>query len=852
MRMIRVYGWLFLAIFLLPATLVAQNRRNAPAAKADTTARKDSTDRNARTASKGPKPYKDVITSKMKTQKGLFTVHQNDDKHFLEIPNHHLNKDFLLVNRIAKGAADVRAGTSGYAGDIISEMVVRFVKGPNDKIFLEKASFRERASDTLGMYQSVLNSSIQPLVYAFDVQAYNNDSTTTVIDLSPLVNSDNELLYFNSRGKRSLNLGSAVSDRSYVAAIHSYPENLNIRSVKTYNRTPPTSTGGTASAFSRTASLDPATFELNSSLIQLPDNLMRPRRYDDRVGYFSTSYVDYDANPQGVESIVYARRWRLEPKPQDVQKYLNGELVEPQKPIVFYIDPSTPRKWIPYLIQGVNDWQVAFEQAGFKNAIEGRIAPLLQEDSTWLLEDARYSAIVYKPSNIPNASGPNVQDPRTGEILESHINWYHNVMSLLRNWYMIQTAAVDPGARSLVFEDSLMGELIRFVSSHEVGHTLGLRHNFGSSSTVPVAKLRDKKWVEEHGHTPSIMDYARFNYVAQPGDDISRVGLFPKINDYDKWAIEWGYKWFPETMSDDDIRKELHALTTSKLKNPRLWWGDGEAYRDDPRAQTEDLGDDPIMASNYGIANLKRMLPEINKWVFEEGETYTDLGEIYNQLTNQFGRYIGHVTGLVGGIERTAKTMDMEGPVYNFTSRAKQQAAMKWLSANVFETPTWVIDDKVVYSQNIAPQTVINELQNRALSSLMSSSTTQSLQRFEAEKNKDAYTLLQMMNDLRSSIFSELSSRKSIDIYRRTLQRNYVKRLIDIVNPPERPAASIVIGGASTTGSTAQTSDLAMVARAQLRQLQSQLEAANLPDNTSRIHAADLHDQIKLALSTNR
>ncbi len=845
--------WLLLALFMLPVSMEAQNRRNPGTPVTDTTQRKDTAEaRTARPPSRGPKAYKDVITAKTISQKGLFTVHKTDDnKYLIEIPNHLFDKDFLLVNRIAKGAADVRSGMGGYAGDIIDEMVIRFIKGPDNKVFIEKASFRERASDSTGMYQSVKNSSIQPLIQAFDVQAYSDNKSSAVIDITSMLNADNDILFFGSSAKRSYNLGSVQNDRSYVVSVNSYPENLNIRTVKTYTRTPPPATGTAAAAVFGRPNLDPATFELNSSLIQLPDNPMRPRAWDERVGYFSTSYIDYDLNPQGVKSVVLARRWRLEPKPEDVQKYLAGELVEPQQPIVFHIDPTTPQKWIPFLIQGVNDWQVAFEQAGFKNAIVGKMAPKSDQDSTWLLEDARYSAIVYKPSNIPNASGPNIQDPRTGQILESHINWYHNVMSLLRNWYMIQAANVDPGARKLVFEDELMGELIRFVSSHEVGHTLGLRHNFGSSSTVPVENLRNKKWVEENGHTPSIMDYARFNYVAQPEDNIDRIGLFPKINDYDKWAIEWGYKWFPSSKSDSQIKEELHALTTAKLKNKRLWWGDGEAFRDDPRAQTEDLGDDPIAASNYGIKNLQRMIPELSKWTYQEGENYTDLAEVYNQVTGQFGRYIGHVGRLIGGVERTARLMDQPGDVYNFTPKAKQQAAVNWLNRNVFNTPTWVINDKVVYNANIAPQTVIASLQNRALSSIFGGGTATNLQRFEAEKGSDAYTLAQLMTDVRSSIFSELASRKPIDIYRRSLQRTLVSRFIGILNPPAMPASMNIGGVQVSVGSTSGTNDMEMVARAQLRAIQGQIATAKAgyTDATSRMHLQDLEDQIKLAFT---
>ncbi|MCU0334384.1 MAG: zinc-dependent metalloprotease [Chitinophagaceae bacterium] len=800
---------------------------------------------------KGPKPYKEVITEKAKSQKGLFNVHVVEDKYYLELGDTLLGRDLLVVNRIGKGAAGVRNGFSGFAGDIISEQVIRFTKGPEDRIFLHKVSFRERATDsTQGMYKSVMNNSIQPILYSLSIAALSKDSAGSVIEITSLINSDNDLLFFDAGDKRSFSLGSMQPDKSYTLSVKTYPTNLNIRTVKTYTRTPaggPSLPGGFSFGG---GSADPATFELNSSWVVLPKTPMKSRYWDDRVGYFSTSYVDFDANPQGVKDVTLARRWRLEPKPQDVERYKRGELVEPQKPIIFYIDPTTPKKWIPYLMQGVNDWQIAFEKAGFKNAIMAKMAPTPDEDPTWSLEDARYSAIVYKPSDIPNASGPNVQDPRSGEIIESHINWYHNVMRLLRDWYMVQTAAVDPRARKVQFDDELMGQLIRFVSSHEVGHTLGLRHNFGSSSTVPVEKLRDKAWVEANGHTPSIMDYARFNYVAQPEDNVSEKGLFPRIGDYDLWAIEWAYRWY-DTKSADDDKETLNKLVLERLKNPRNWWGDGESYGDDPRSQTEDLSDDAMKASSYGIKNLQRILPNLIEWTKEPGEGYDELQSMYNQVTGQFGRYIGHVARNIGGIERTPKTVEQAGAIYNFTAKARQKEAMKWLQDNVFKTPTWVIDQRMTSLTNQTPQSVIAGLQSRALSAMFSANTAGKLLRFEAEKPAEAYSLFEMMTDLRKGIFSELAARKAVDVYRRSLQKDFTERLLNLVKPAAAPAPQSIGGLTISFGpSISPTSDLLSVAKAQARTLLAEIKAAQplVTDNATKMHLADLADRIERAL----
>lgn len=804
--------------------------------------------------SKSPKPYKEVVTDKAKSQSGLFKVHVVEDKYLLEIANNMLGRDLLVVNRIGKGAAGVRSGFAGFAGDIISESVIRFEKGPEDKIFLNKISYRERATDsTGGMYKSLMNSSIQPILYAFKVEAYGKDSASAVIDITTLLNTDNDLLFFDAGDKRSFSLGAVQPDKSYIVGVTTYPNNLNIRTVKTYSRGGSPAVGGLSlGGFGGGGSSDPATFELNSSIIALPKTPMKSRHWDNRVGYFATGYVDFDANPQGVKSITLARRWRLEPKPEDVAKYKRGELVEPQKPIIYYIDPSTPKKWIPYLIQGVNDWQVAFEKAGFKNAIMAKMPPTKDEDSTWSLEDARYSAIVYKPSDVPNASGPNVQDPRSGEILESHINWYHNVMKLVHDWYMVQTAAVDTRARKMVFDDELMGQLIRFVSSHEVGHTIGLRHNFGSSSTVPVEKLRDKAWVEANGHTPSIMDYARFNYVAQPEDNITEKGLFPRISDYDMWAIEWGYRWYDTKTAEED-KATLNTLTIEKLKNPRNWWGDGETWGDDPRSQTEDLGDNAMKASTYGVKNLQRILPNLYDWTKQQGEGYDDYQNMYGQVIGQFGRYIGHVSRYIGGLERTPKTVEQEGAIYGFTSKAKQKDAMKWLQDNVFTTPKWVIDSRYTSLTNQAPQTVISSLQSRALSTMFSGNTAAKLSRFEAEKPAEAYTIVEMMTDLRKGIFSELAAKKPVDIFRRSLQKDFAERLISLLAPPAAPqqiapGITIQVGGGASA-----TSDLLSVAKAQLKTLQAEIKAA-LPvttDSATKMHLSDLNDRIERALKAD-
>jgi hypothetical protein len=793
----------------------------------------------------GPRPYKDVITEKAITKKGLFHVHKVEDKWFFEIGDTVLGRDILIVNRISKAPADTRSGFFGYAGDEINENVIRLEKGPNNKIFLRNISFTVYAKDsTKPMYKSVMNSNIQPIAAAFDIRAFSKDSTGCVIEFTDFINGDNDILFFASFFKTALRIGGVQSDKSYIVDVKAYPINIEIKTVKTYNK----------SSFSPIPGLTPqapsgnATFELNSSMLLLPSVPMRPRYYDDRVAYFTTGYTDFDADPQGVKNISMITRWRLEPRDQDLEKFKRGELVEPKKPIIYYIDPATPKKWVPYLIQGVNDWQKAFEKAGFKNAIMGRMAPTWAEDSTWSLEDARFSAIVYKPSEVANAQGPHVHDPRSGEIMESHINWFHKVMALLRSWYMVQAGPSDPRARRAKFDDELMGELIRFVSSHEVGHTLGLPHNMGSSSATPVEKLRDKAWVEANGHTASIMDYARFNYVAQPEDKIDPIGLYPRIGEYDLWSIEWGYRPMNDKTEEEE-RQILNDWVKSRYNNPRLRYYHQDGM--DPRAQTEDLGDNAIKASEYGIRNLKRIVPELPGWLNEKGETFDDLSDVYNEVIAQYGRYMGHVLTNIGGIKTDFKTTEQEGPVYSIIPKTRQKEALRFLHRNLFETPHWLMNKNVLEKVTAPITDRISTLQDNLLGTLLSSGR---LQRLISSYNRDetAYRIDEYMEDLKRGIWSELSNHKAIDNYRRNLQKSFVERIGAIVNPPSAP--STVGGGIIIFFGPAidpKKSDILSVSKGILRSLRSEIASA-LPaysDKMSRYHLQDLSERIDRILN---
>jgi hypothetical protein len=675
----------------------------------------------------------------------------------------------------------------------------------------------------------LINSNYQTIQGAFPIKALNKEGKSSVIDMTDFINADNSIFALGDPFVRGL-LGFMAVDRGFIDDAKAFPTNVEIRSVKTYNQKP-SPFGGTPPPF---------TFEFNSSIVLLPAVPMKARLADPRIGFFSNSYVDFDVNPHGVASTSYIWRWRMEPKPEDMDKYKRGELVEPQKPIVIYVDPATPKKWVPYLKQGINDWQAAFEKAGFKNAIVAKDAPL--NDSTWSIDDARHSVLVYKPSSVPNASGPSIKDPRTGEILETHINWYHSVMTLVQNWYTVQAGAIDPRARKPQLDDELMGQLIRFVSSHEIGHTLGLMHNFGSSSTVPVANLRNKAWVEAHGHTPSIMDYARFNYVAQPEDNISEKGIFPRIGDYDKWAIEWGYKLIPDAKTTNDEKSILNKWMIDKLASGKQYFYGSQVdpysndiYKGgnlDPRDQSEDLGDDAMLASTYGIKNLKRVVPNLTTWLKEPNENYDRIADMYTEVVTEYQRFMGHVLKHIGGLYTTPKTVEQAGPVYAVVEKAKQKRAMAFLQEQLFTTPYWLMDNKL-YNNSTTDFTLVARVQKGVLLQLISAQRIVNMLSQEHNYGDKAYSVNEMLTDLKKGIFSELPAHKAISIYRRDLQKVYVEALIAIINKP-------------TTG---MDNDGLSIVKAHAKSLAAQMKAASVGTNgVTRAHLTDLYERINNAL----
>ena len=798
-----------IAAILLACSFLAgaQGRRPAPAAESSD---KEKTEKAA----------------ELNFTPGLVGVAQNENDWYFEVPDSLLGRRILAVTRYVSNTP----GASEYGGEEVTEHMIYWEKASNGNLLLRVDALTITADADQEIYKAVKVSSENPIAASLKPEKDSPEGVTRV-KVTNLFEGDNEVFAFSSRGKRQYNLGGVKGDASFIESIRTYPINTEVTVTKTYSYNAPSPSPGQMRGRGLPAGSEAGviTFVLNTSMVLLPEEPMQPRLSDSRVGYFADGYSKFSDEQQGVENVRFITRWRLEARPEDVEKQKHGELVEPVKPIVYYIDPATPKQWRKYLIAGINDWQAAFEQAGWKNAIRGEEWP--EDDPTMSLEDARFSVIRYLASPTANAYGPNVHDPRSGEILESHIGWYHNVMTLVHDWYQVQVGAVDPRARKFKYDEELMGDLIRFVSSHEVGHTLGLRHNMGSSSQTPVEKLRDKAWVEKNGHTISIMDYARFNYVAQPEDNIGKDGLYPRINDYDKWAIEFGYKpTYLKTPKEDHLYWNK-VIIERLAANPRLWFG-GEGSDADPRAQTEDLGDDSVLASTYGLMNLKRIIGEIPAWNVEEGDLYRNVSRMYEAVTGQFNRYMGHVAKNIGGRYITYKSIEQPGPVYEAVPKERQKAALAFLNENLFRKPSWLVEVPYIFNLTDRPDSYLYPLVDNIVSPsvLLDVAKLTRLEQF-AQYDPANYKPEEYLNDLTGMIFEELDKGKATDSYRRYVQRRFVSSAIS------------VIGSDSYVNTDGRT---LLVAR--LQDIQKKAAKAKSSDAATRAHWQTLSRQIETAL----
>lgn len=759
-----------------------------------------------------PAPPKKEMRAPAK--KGLFNVQKHKEDYFFQIPDSLLGRLFLVTTRFVSTPVD--AGL--YGGELANEQVLYWEK-QGKQLLLRANLYDVRVKDTDKIATAVANSTQDPIVYSLKLDSTITDTLGAKlysVNVTNLFNSDNSVVSIAEARKTSLGITAFKKDLSYIDYIHTFPMNTEIVTTKTFG----------AKASSRLpagAITGNVTVKINTSFVLLPKDPMPFRTFDPRVGYFTEEFSDFSDEQQQVTRREVISRYRLVPK--DIEAYRRGELVEPVKQIVYYIDPATPKQWVPYLKAGVDDWNVAFEEAGFKNAIVAKEWP---NDSTMSLEDARFSVIRYLASDIANAYGPHVSDPRTGEIIESHVGWYHNVMNLLHSWYQTQAGAIDPRAQKAKFDDELMGQLIRFVSSHEIGHTLGLRHNMGASSATPVDSLRNKAWVEAHGHTASIMDYARFNYVAQPEDGISEVGIFPRINDYDKWAINWGYRYFPDAKTEQEERLILNKMIIAKLnESPRYWFG-GEGSDNDPKAQTEDLGDDAMKASDYGIKNLKIVVKNIQKWNYEEADMDKNLKAAYKNAISQLARYYGHVQRNISGVYHDFKSADQEGPCYTPAGRDVQRRALAWLNDNMFVEPTWIINTPYARRLNRVPENVIFPTVDKTVDALTSAMTLNLI--CKHSYMPDSYKPMDYINDLIGYVFKSVKTGAKVSLYTKHIQRRVVANLAKAwkVNLVE---------------------DQRPYALAGLNNIKNMLKNCRAADADTKAHYQDLIEQIRIALS---
>ncbi len=780
----------------------------------------------------GPKPYNQVITAQATTDSGVFIVHRLGEKLFYEVPRRMLGREFRLV-------VD-RRGTVrglGYAGEQIAARVVRWDRLGN-RVLLRMISFAMRADSTLPVSRAVDLSNTPPIIKSFDIAAWSPGDSNAVVDVTSLFTTDVSELNARQLGMRMRRFDPA---RSLVERARSFPINVEVSALQTFEvDSVPGAPGAPPDR-----SLNTMTIPTNFSMVLLPERPMASRLCDNRVGFFSVSYEDFGSENAAVQTRCYITRWRLEPKDP------NAAVSDPIKPIVFYLDPATPPKWVPWLIKGVQAWEPVFRAAGFSNAITARPAPTPQEDPEFDLDDARYSTIRWLPSTVENAYGPHVNDPRTGEILQSNIGWYHNITSLLQAWWWAQVGAVDARAIHLPLPDTLMGQMVAYVATHEVGHTLGLPHNQLSSGYYPVDSLRSPTYTRANGTSYSIMDYARNNYVAQPGDNAE---LMPKIGPWDYYVIDWGYRRIAGAAAPDAERPLLDSL--ARLQDDKPWLRFGNPDGIDPRTQTEALGDDPVKATRYGVANLKRLVPMlITATTTDKLDDYTLLDDFYDRLIGQWSLEMNHVAVVVGGVYRHEKYPDQAGVIHTAVPRARQADAVRFLNENAFTTPIFFLDAEVL--RRIEPTGFVERIRQRQTAVLNALFQDARLARLAEQGGTlpagSAYTLTDLFGDVRRGVFSELSAaRPSVDAYRRNLQQAFVDQMDRLISTPLAfvpPPGFTPFPG--FTPPPPRPADARALARLELQGLQPALAAAlaKQPDRMTRAHIVDLQARIDRILN---